>query len=79
MYLASIVSDVDGSLWIQPEGSEQFPFRPWWIANQLTNRVFRRQRRNVGIVEECCIFKGCTYSELSEYCADRVFSGSVTM
>jgi hypothetical protein len=59
-------------LWTQPgAAAEQFPFRPWWMANQLTNRVFRRQRKDAGIVEECCVFKGCTFSELSEYCADR--------
>jgi hypothetical protein len=67
-----LISDIELSLWSQPEAApEDFPFRSQWLANQLTNRVFRRQRRDGGIVEECCVFKGCTFSELSEYCADR--------
>jgi hypothetical protein len=64
------IPDMDGSLWFQPGDAEEvFPFRPWWMANQFTKRFFRRQRRSAGIVEECCVFKGCTVSELSEYCA----------
>lgn len=67
-----VIADMDDSPWLQPGAAEEvFPFRPWWMANQLTNRFFRRQRRSAGIVEECCVFKGCTVSELSEYCAAR--------
>ncbi|PNF37136.1 hypothetical protein B7P43_G00387 [Cryptotermes secundus] len=64
--------DTDGSPWFQTGDAEEvFPFRPRWMANQFTNRNFRRQRRSAGIVEECCVFKGCTVSELSEYCSAR--------
>ncbi|XP_069704317.1 LIRP-like [Periplaneta americana] len=46
-----------------------FPFRPRHISSQMRFRRHRRQTYEAPIVDECCIYKGCTYDELSEYCA----------
>lgn len=50
-----------------------YPFRSRSEANTLMNRLFRRrQKRNDGgIVDECCIYKGCTVNELTDYCSAR--------
>nr|CDO67721.1 Insulin-like peptide 1 [Blattella germanica]SPC71615.1 ILP1 [Blattella germanica] len=70
------MQDADELPWLQSqpfeEGSEaEFPFRSRSVANSLRNRLFRRHSRDGGIVDECCIYKGCTTSELAEYCLDR--------
>lgn len=49
----------------------EFPFRTRPVANSLTNKHFRRHTRSGAIVDECCIYKGCTISELTEYCQAR--------
>ncbi|XP_069694835.1 bombyxin F-1-like [Periplaneta americana] len=63
----------DAFWWLQLSDEElQFPFRSRAAANTLSNREFRRQTRNDrGIVEECCIVKGCTINELADYCLSR--------
>jgi len=61
-----LVSDPDNSLWTQLQTVDElpeteFPFRSRSIANTFANRVFRRRERSDGgIVDECCIYKGCT-------------------
>ncbi|KAJ9581998.1 hypothetical protein L9F63_003688 [Diploptera punctata] len=49
----------------------EFPFRSRQSANSFTSKYFRRHLRSGGIADECCHNKGCTFSELREYCQRR--------
>ncbi|XP_021924501.1 LIRP-like [Zootermopsis nevadensis] len=71
-----LYGDHDYDFWSQAEDVDDFadlhyPFRPRSVSSVLLNKLFRRRpkRNNGGIVEECCIYKGCTLSELTEYCS----------
>lgn len=66
-----LFSDLEYVQWSRPKPVEEpeirFPFRSRAAAN-----TFRRQKRNDGgIVDECCIYKGCTVNELTDYCSSR--------
>lgn len=39
------------------------------FRSQEENFLAKIRRRRQGIVDECCRLKGCTYSELSQYCS----------
>jgi hypothetical protein len=65
-------SDLEYVLLSGPKAVEEqpeirFPFRSRSAAN-----TFRRLKRSDGgIVDECCIYKGCTVNELTDYCSSR--------
>jgi hypothetical protein len=50
----------------------KFPFNSHSEATTFKNRRFRREDGNyTGIVDECCVYKGCTLTEVAEYCAPQ--------
>lgn len=68
--------DLRTVLWFQSQAEKEvrntkFPFYPRSAANKFKKRSFRRQKREGGVADECCINKGCTVTELRQYCAER--------
>jgi hypothetical protein len=67
-----LFSDLEYVLLTAPQAAEEaqeirFPFR-----SRAAAATFRRHKRNDGgIVDECCIYKGCTVNELTDYCSSR--------